>query len=222
MRLSVAARALQHWDTARAGWAVEPGLGRAARRLAPHNNFHWRRRSGSPPTSSRRHGPSTESCHERSAAPWWRSAVIYQVYIRSFADGNGDGVGDIAGLRVAPRVPGRARRRRRLDQPVVPVADDRRRLRRVGLPRHRAPLRHAGRGRGADRRGPRARPAGPARHRAQPYLRPARVVPGGAGGAAPARPSAARFIFRDGRGAHGEQRAQRLAAASSADRPGPG
>jgi alpha-glucosidase len=32
-------------------------------------------------------------------ARWWRSAVIYQVYIRSFADGNGDGVGDIAGLR---------------------------------------------------------------------------------------------------------------------------
>src|SRR3954453_13912339 len=31
--------------------------------------------------------------------PWWREAVIYQVYIRSFADGNGDGVGDVAGLR---------------------------------------------------------------------------------------------------------------------------
>lgn len=30
---------------------------------------------------------------------WWRSAVVYQVYIRSFADGNGDGIGDIAGLR---------------------------------------------------------------------------------------------------------------------------
>lgn len=30
---------------------------------------------------------------------WWRDAVIYQIYIRSFADGNGDGEGDIAGVR---------------------------------------------------------------------------------------------------------------------------
>jgi alpha-glucosidase len=33
------------------------------------------------------------------AQDWWRSAVIYQVYIRSFADGLGTGVGDIRGLR---------------------------------------------------------------------------------------------------------------------------
>lgn len=30
---------------------------------------------------------------------WWKSAVVYQVYLRSFRDGDGDGVGDLIGLR---------------------------------------------------------------------------------------------------------------------------
>ena len=29
---------------------------------------------------------------------WWRGAVIYQIYPRSFADGNGDGIGDLVGI----------------------------------------------------------------------------------------------------------------------------
>src|SRR5262245_1604656 len=30
---------------------------------------------------------------------WWQSDVVYQIYPRSFADGNEDGVGDLGGLR---------------------------------------------------------------------------------------------------------------------------
>ncbi|MDQ1293795.1 MAG: alpha-glucosidase [Actinomycetota bacterium] len=42
--------------------------------------------------------------HRTSQAPsdnalWWRSAVTYQIYLRSFADASGDGLGDIAGIR---------------------------------------------------------------------------------------------------------------------------
>jgi alpha-glucosidase len=33
-----------------------------------------------------------------AAAPWWKGASVYQVYVRSFCDGNGDGQGDFPGL----------------------------------------------------------------------------------------------------------------------------
>jgi alpha-glucosidase len=45
------------------------------------------------PAASTRRVPSS------SDPLWWRSAAIYQIYPRSFADANGDGVGDLAGVR---------------------------------------------------------------------------------------------------------------------------
>jgi alpha-glucosidase len=34
----------------------------------------------------------------RTGEPWWRGAAIYQIYPRSFADTNGDGIGDLKGI----------------------------------------------------------------------------------------------------------------------------
>ncbi|XTZ19286.1 MAG: alpha-amylase family glycosyl hydrolase, partial [cyanobacterium endosymbiont of Rhopalodia fuxianensis] len=34
----------------------------------------------------------------QSKYPWWYGCVIYEIYIRSFYDSNGDGVGDLPGI----------------------------------------------------------------------------------------------------------------------------
>ena len=41
----------------------------------------------------------TAPVHART--PWWKTAVTYQIYVRSFADSNGDGIGDLEGIRQA-------------------------------------------------------------------------------------------------------------------------
>ena len=107
---------------------------------------------------------------------WWQSAVLYQIYPRSFQDGNGDGIGDLQGIIA------------RLDylaelgvDAVLAVADLRLadggfRLRHYRLQRHRSAVRHAGAiSTRCWRRRMRAA-EGPPRLRAQPHLRPASVV----------------------------------------------
>src|ERR1700737_3607385 len=39
-----------------------------------------------------------EQTHSKAQEPWWKHAVIYEIYARSFQDSNGDGVGDINGI----------------------------------------------------------------------------------------------------------------------------
>ena len=127
-------------------------------------------------SGSGRKSPMTVRGGERYPQ-WYKDAVIYELHVRAFCDGNADGVGDFPGLIEHARLPAGPRRHGALAAAVLPLAAQGRRLRHRRLHGRPPRLRDPGRLQALPRRGAPPRAAGDHRAGPQPHLRPAPLVP---------------------------------------------
>jgi len=44
------------------------------------------------------HTPKNDRNKDMTDRKWWKEAIVYQIYPRSFMDSNGDGIGDLRGV----------------------------------------------------------------------------------------------------------------------------
>ena len=113
-----------------------------------------------------------------AADDWFKTAVFYEVLVRSFRDSDGDGIGDFKGLTEKLDYLQWLGRRLPLGAAVLHLAAARRRLRRRRLHRGPARGRHDRGLPRVPRRGAQARHPRDHRLRHEPHQRPAPVVPG--------------------------------------------
>ena len=89
-------------------------------------------------TASVSSAPRQATLSAQKESDWWKNAVIYEIYPRSFQDSNGDGIGDLNGITARLDYLKKLGDRRHLADALLPLAAGGLRLRHLGLREHRS------------------------------------------------------------------------------------